>query len=123
MGWTRYNFGQIAAGYFVKEEVVSNSIAVVTGYIADYILAMLLGVVIVYVFRIMGRDYAVFKGLLFGGISYIFLYGVAMALNFTRVSLLTPLPNLVLLVPHVVFGATAAWAVKYLMSKNFLGGE
>lgn len=81
---------------------------------------MLLGVVIVYLFRIMGNDYPVFKGLLFGGVSYIFLYGVAMALNFTRVSLLTPLPNLVLLVPHVVFGATTAWVVNYLMAKNTL---
>lgn len=94
------------------KEVLANPIAMITGYFADFTLAVLLGVMLVYVMRIMGKDYAIIKGIMFGAASYVLIYGIAMTLNFTRVSLLTPLPNFVLLFPHVIFGGIAGWVIK-----------
>ena len=82
------------------------------GYLGDFTLAMTLGIVLVYILRRTGKDYALIKGLGLGAITYMLLYGIAMALNFTRINLRTPLPSLLLFISHLVFGGFSAWAVQ-----------
>jgi hypothetical protein len=62
--------------------------------------------------RFTGPDYGIIKGTVVGALFYVIIYGGLMSLNVTRVSLLTPLPNLILYFPHLAFGAVAGWVIE-----------
>ncbi len=111
-GVLRYTFVHIAAGYFVPVQFIDNPVSLVIGFIADYTIAAVLGVVMYLTLKKFGTDYAVLKGLAFGAFLYLIFYGAFMALDITRASLLTPLPNLLLLFPHMIFGGTTCWLLK-----------
>lgn len=112
LGLVRYTFAHIAAGYFVSIKYIDNPVSLATGFISDFIMAGFLGSLFLIILRISGKDYPVTKGILFSAILYVILYGLGMALNLTRVTLATPLPNLLLLLPHLVFGATMGFFLK-----------
>jgi len=113
-GWVRYTFVHIGAGYFVDAEFIDNPVSLLTGFIADWVVAGTIGVIIVYLLRITGSDYAILKGAGIGAVTYLLFYGALMALDVTRASLLTPLPNLLLFFPHLLYGGIAGWfAEKY----------
>lgn len=112
LGWLRYTFAHIAAGYFVDAQFLDNPVALLTGFIADYVNAAFFGVIMYYLLKKTGLDYAELKGLAFGAFLYLLFYGAFMALDITRASLLTPLPNLLLFIPHVIFGASTCWLIK-----------
>ena len=111
-GVLRYTFAHIAAGYFVGAEMLDNPIALATGFVADYTLAAVLGIILYLIIQKTGTDYAILKGIVLGSFMYLIFYGALMALDITRASLLTPLPNLLLFFPHVIFGASAGWIIK-----------
>lgn len=112
-GWVRYTFGQLAAGLFMKQEVLSNPLVLLVGYVTDFTVASLLGVVLVYIIRNTGNDFEIFKGLLIGLASYIFLYGIMLRLHITSGNLATPLPNFLALPPHIIFGMLSGWVIKH----------
>lgn len=111
-GWLRYTFIHIAGGYFVGAQFLDHPVSLATGTITDYINASILGVAMYYMLRRTGPDYAEVKGLFFGGFLYIVLFGAFMSLDLTRATLITPLPNFLLLFPHVLFGVTTCWILK-----------
>ncbi len=112
MGVLRYTFIHIAAGYFVSAQYIDNPVSLIMGFIADYTSAAVLGFVMYLMLKKFGTDYAVLKGLGCGAFLYLIFYGAFMALDITRANLLTPLPNLLLLFPHMVFGGTTCWLLK-----------
>lgn len=112
LGYTQYTFAHITAGYFVDKKFLYNPIALTIGFIGDYFLAGLLGVLIFIMLKLTGFEYAKLKGFGFGGVFYIIFFGVFMALDLTRTSLLTPLPNLLLLFPNLLFGTMTSWFLK-----------
>jgi len=112
LGYLRYTFIHIAAGYFVPREFIDNPVSLLTGFIADYTNAAFFGVVMFVMLQKSGMDYAELKGLGFGAFLYLIFYGAFMALDITRASLLTPLPNLLLFFPHVIYGAVTCWILK-----------
>lgn len=116
LGWVRYTFAHIAAGYFVEGKFINNPVSLATGFIADFTIAAFFGVLLLYLLRFTGKDYAILKGVGFGLVAYIIFYGLLMALDVTRASLLTPLPNLLLFIPHVIFGALTAYLLERFLS-------
>jgi len=92
--------------------MLDSPIALATGFIADYTLAAVLGIILYLIIQKTGADYAVLKGTVLGAFMYLLFYGALMALDVTRASLLTPLPNLLLFFPHIVFGASAGWIIE-----------
>ena len=112
LGWLHYPFVYLAASYFVDRSSIHNPLSLAKGFITDYAIAAILGVVLLYLLRYTGKDYALIKGLLLGLFVHIGIYGLLMAFHATRISILTPLPNLLLVVPHVVFGTATAWVLK-----------
>ena len=112
LGWVHYPFVFLAASFFVDRSSIRNPLALAKGFITDYAIAAILGIALLYLLRRTGKDYALFKGLLLGLFVHIGLYGLVMALRATRITILTPLPNLLLVIPHVVFGMVAAWVLK-----------
>lgn len=118
LGWVRYTFVHIAAGYFVDQKMIDNPVALATGFLTDFTLAAVLGVLLYYLLRRTGGDYAILKGAVYGLITYALFYGLLMALDVTRASLLTPLPNLLLAFPHALYGVCTA----YFLRRYGMGG-
>lgn len=112
LGWTRYSFIHIAAGYFVDAKFLDSPVAVATGLITDFLTAALLGVLMYAMLRSTGFDFAKTKGFFFGAILYVVLFGTFMSLDLTRASLLTPLPNFLLFFPHTIFGIVTCWVLE-----------
>ncbi|MCK8825391.1 hypothetical protein [Fuchsiella alkaliacetigena] len=111
-GWQRYSYTQIAAGLFVPQDLVSNPLSLIFGAITDLTVAASLGVLTVYIIKNTGDDYPLFKGLLVGMMSYIFLYGLILELDITSTSVATPLPNFLALIQHIIFGLIMGWFIK-----------
>ncbi|MCL6590138.1 MAG: hypothetical protein K6U80_09320 [Firmicutes bacterium] len=118
LGLLRYTFEHIAAGYFVSLKYIDKPISLLIGFISDYILAGFFGVIMYIIIQQYGKDFAVLKGVLFGGVTYFLFYGAFMALDMTRASLLTPLPNLLLLFPHIIYGGFTGWIIKKFSLKQ-----
>lgn len=108
MGLVRYNFAQMTAGIFIKQDGLSNSFALATGHIADFAVASSLGILLVYIMKLTGQDYPISKGLLYGIIIHIMVFGLAKTLNITSVELVEPVANFVVLLPNISFGILAA---------------
>jgi len=111
-GYLRYTFIHIAAGSFVSVEFVEDTISLAIGSIADFTMAAFLGFIMNLMLKKYGNDFAVLKGMGFGTFLYIILYGAFMDLNITRASLLTPLPNLLLFFPHILYGGVTCWLIR-----------
>ncbi len=112
LGWTRYTFEHITAGYFVSTKFLDNPISLVMGFLGDYTLSGFFGVIMYLMLKTTGTDYAKLKGIAFGFFVWIVFFGILMALDVTRTSILTPLPNLLLLAPNAVFGLTTCWFIE-----------
>ncbi len=112
LGYLRYTFVHIAAGTFVPQEFLDSPVSLTMGFIADWIIAGFMGVIIVQLIRRTGNDYPIFKAIGTSALLYVLFYGILMALDVTRASLLTPLPNLLLIFPHLIFGLFAGWFIK-----------
>ena len=113
LGYDRYTFIHIAAGFFVPAKYLDKPLSLMIGVISDFIMAGLFGVVLLLIMRKTGSDFPILKGVGFSAVIYLFIYGMLMALDITRASLLTPLPNLLLLFPHLILGIVSAWFIKY----------
>lgn len=111
-GYLRYTFIHIAAGYFVPADFIDNPVSLVTGLIADFTMSAFFGFIMCLMLHKYGTDYAVLKGVGFGAFLYMIFYGAFMALDITRASLLTPLPNLLLFFPHIIYGGLTCWIIK-----------
>ncbi|GAB6137927.1 hypothetical protein JCM15060_11160 [Halanaerobaculum tunisiense] len=81
-------------------------------YSVDFTVAALLGVLLVYIIRLTGNDYEIYKGLLIGLASFIFLYGIMVRTSLTSGNLATPLPNFLGLLLHIIFGLVSGWVIK-----------
>lgn len=112
LGYLRYTFVHIAAGTFVPKEFIDNPISLVTGAIADWIMVGIIGTVTVYFIKYTDYRFPIIKSIFLSSAFYILLYGALMALDVTRASLLTPLPNLLLFIPHLAMGIGIGWFIK-----------
>lgn len=111
-GFIRYTFIHIAAGYFVPAEFLDSPVSLLSGFLADYTVAAFLGIIIYLILQRSGLDFAEYKGLGIGALLYVVIYGPFMSLDITRASLLTPLPNLLLFFPHIIYGISTCWIIK-----------
>ena len=109
MGWLQYTTSHIGAGYFVGLEFINEPVALAIGIIVDFTIAAFLGVILYQLLKFSGRDYAIWKGVGLSLFFYISLAGISLSADLTRVTLLTPLPNLMLIITHIIFGVTAGW--------------
>ncbi|MFZ7102230.1 MAG: hypothetical protein ACOWWO_06130 [Peptococcaceae bacterium] len=112
LGLLRYTFIHIAAGYYVPIEFIDNPVSLLIGFISDYTIAAFFGVIMYLMLQKFGTDYAIVKGLGFGAVLYLIFYGAFMALDITRATLLTPLPNLLLFFPHIIYGGITCQIIK-----------
>ncbi len=117
LGWVRYTFVHIAAGFYYSVENLDAPLSLVTGAITDWTIAAVFGILLLHILRYTGTDYAVFKGIAFGSLVYIITFGIGMAMDITRATLITPLPDFLLLMAHLLIGAVTAWALRRFFSQ------
>jgi len=84
----------------------------VTGAITDWTISGTFGIILLYILRYTGSDYAIFKGIGLGSLVYVITFGVGMAMDITRATLITPLPDFLLLMSHLTIGAVSGWVIK-----------
>ena len=112
LGYLRYTFVHLAAGSFVPSEFIDNPVSLATGVISDWVMVGVIGILSVYLIRFTGEKYPIIKSLFLSAFFYIILYGALMAFDVTGVSLLTPLPSLLLFFPHLAMGGGIGWFIK-----------
>ena len=64
------------ASIFLKEGVANTTLGLFYGFILHLLVGSIIGIVFMYFFPHTGRDYLFFKGLLLGGIAWLFIGGV-----------------------------------------------
>lgn len=96
---------QAARGVLPPGSPLGTAPALGLGLLVTLLLAVLLGVLAVYIVSVTGRDYAWFKGLVYGAAIWVLLYGLLGPL-FIPVQVLRPdLPtSLSVLVGHLAYG-------------------
>jgi len=112
MGWVRYTFAHIWAGYYYSAENIDAPLSLAAGTITDWTVVGIFGVLLLFILRYTGTDFAIFKGIGFGSLVYITVFGIGMALGFTRATLITPLPHFLLLMAHLTVGGVTGWALE-----------
>lgn len=117
MGWVRYTFVHISAGFYYSIDNLNAPLSLVTGAITDWTIAGTFGTFLLLLLRYTGIDYAIFKGIGFGALVYIITFGIGMAMDITRASLLTPLPDFLLLMSHLAIGGVSGWALQKYFSQ------
>ncbi len=117
MGWVRYTFVHIAAGFYYSVDNLNAPLSLVTGAITDWTISGTFGVMLLLLLRYTGTDYAIFKGIGFGAIVYVITFGIGMAMDITRATLITPLPDFLLLTAHLAIGGVTGWALDRYFSE------
>ena len=109
-GLVKITYLQMAASVFVSPHEVNVPFGVTIGVAADLIFGGALGLTILIIFRVFGRDLWWYKGIVAGNVIWIFASGLAVN-TFARLVPLDPLFRLISLLEHQVYGLSAAFLI------------
>ncbi len=111
MGIVDHLYFHIASSALIRPEDVDTIWGLMIGIIVDIITGGTLGLLIIYLFKLTGRDYWWYKGLIVGNL--IWLWGMGVTINFgaARIVPLDPIYRLTSLVEHQIFGLSAAYLI------------
>jgi hypothetical protein len=112
LGWTKYTLVHIAAGFYYSADNLTAPVSMITGAITDWTIAGVFGVILLLILRFTGTDYALVKGIMFGSFFYLIAFGIGMSLDISRATLLTPLPDFLLLLSHLAIGGVCGWVLR-----------
>lgn len=112
-----------AAGMFIAPHKVSTPRGKAVGWIADNLIAVALGVAMVYLLSITGRDKAALKGMASGQTMWTTLYGVLATMGATKIYPLTPKTHLSAFFDHTLFGLVAALVASKLGDPRLFNGS
>ena len=112
-----------AAGMLVQGHKIATTQGKIVGYVADSVIAGILGVTTVYALSITGKDKAVAKGALSGEAAWTLLYGMLTTMGATKVGPVGPKTVLSELVSHTAYGALTAYLVTKLGAPDLFNGR
>lgn len=102
-GLTDLSYSQIGANLFLPKNKFKNNKAWVLGMLANFTMLSASGILFTYFLSATGRDKAVMKGIGYGIISWLAIYGIGTKVGLTVGSKKTSAP-LLSFVDHVIFG-------------------
>lgn len=111
LGIIPYTVTHMVASAFHKGNI-NSPLSIFIGFIIDYIVASFWGIVLLFLLKKVGQDFAILKGVLFGSFLYAFFYGSFLVFGLTQVSAPNALTNLIIFFPHLLFGGVAAWFIQ-----------
>lgn len=103
-GLTDLTYSQLGANVFVPKSKINNKKALVPGLLANYTVISATGILFTYILSATGRDKAVIKGICFGILSWLAIYGIGVKVGLT-VGSKKPLASLLSFVDHALFGS------------------
>ncbi|HBV86139.1 MAG TPA: hypothetical protein DEF42_05690 [Desulfosporosinus sp.] len=114
LGFTKVVFWQIVATRFIQKEYLYNKLAYLIGAIADITVTSLLGVVFVYIIYLFGSKNLWTKGLGFGLVVWVGLFGTLLGQTVEDKLPQEPTGVVVTLIAHIIFGLALAYFTKLL---------
>lgn len=108
LGITQTSYPRISGGIFMKQKQVENIYGKTAGWIADTVIAGGLGIGLVYLLKLTGKDRALIKGALYGQTAWTALFGVAGKLGATNIYPTDPKTVLSGYMNHNLYGIGAA---------------
>ncbi len=108
LNFTNVVFWQITATRFLEKKYLYKPIAYVIGGIADVITTAMLGVIFVYFIYYFGNRYLLIKGIGFGLVVWVGIFGTLLGATVQEKLPQTPSGIMVTIVAHLVFGLALA---------------
>ena len=102
-GLTDLKYGQMGANVFLPESKINDKKAKVLGILTNYTLIGASGTLFSYLLSATGRDKAVIKGIGYGILSWLAIYGMGAKVGLT-VQTKKPLAPLLSFIDHVLYG-------------------
>lgn len=111
---TEHAIYHIAASAYFSVEDTRTIAAGIVGIFTDYAVAMILGLIIMYVLYYTSSDYFWVKGLSVGLLSWLLVFGMMLRMKVGRIDPIDPGTNVVNLTEHLLLGVLIAFLiVKY----------
>jgi hypothetical protein len=122
LDWAELHGPLRAAGMLIPPHNVTQPKGLAVGYLADAVIAVVLGVLTVYMLSVTGKDRAVLKGAISGQVFWTALYGVLGTFGATNVRPELPETYLTAFLDHTLFGAVAATVASKLGHPDLFDG-
>lgn len=113
-GFTKVVFWQVVATRFIQKEYLYHKLAYLIGAIADITVTALLGVVFVYVIYLFGPKHLWIKGMGFGLVVWVSLFGTLLGQTVENKLPQEPTGVVITIIAHIVFGLALAFFTKLL---------
>lgn len=120
LGLAKYLLAEVAASIFVDPSQAGLPISLLIGYMANFVIGGILGVGLIFLYRLTGYDYFYIKSVAYGALVWITVWGLVPNVHLSRIIVLDPMHNFVAFIDRVLFAVTAAWAIKYLQERNIV---
>jgi len=112
-----------AAGMLVPPHTVTTKEGRIVGYLADGAVASLLGVSLVYLFSLTGKNRGVLKGAATGQAMWTFIYGVLGTMGATKVTPVSPKTVLTEYLAHTAYGIVTASTILAIGDERLFNGN
>jgi len=108
----KYMGYQISAGVYLHPQLTNDPLGVALGVIVWFFQAAMLGIILVYVLKITGRDFWWLKGLIVSnGIMFVWIYGFLLTLGARRIVPFDMRTNWTVLTSNIVFGLLTSYLI------------
>lgn len=112
LGLFNLTFVHMCAGILVNQEFVKSHLGLVIGFLVDYTIAGILGILIYILLKKTGTDLIIVKGLFFGVGIFLSCYGIIRPLISSINGNFLPLTVILYLMPNLIFGLTVSLFIK-----------
>lgn len=123
MQWAELHGPDMASGMFIPAIKLTSTKGRIVGYIADNVIAGILGIATVYGLSLCGKNNAVIKGLASGSAMWTCIYGIASGMGLTKVKPTSPKTVLNEFVSHSAYGLVTATLATKLGDEGLFNGK
>jgi len=113
-GFTKVVFWQIVASRFIEKEYLNHKLTYLIGAAADITVTSVLGIVFVYFVCLVGSKNLWIKGVGFGLVVWVSIFGIVMGQTLEDKLPHNPTSVVVTLIAHIIFGLALAFFTKVL---------
>ena len=113
LGMGRICMVKTASAFYSQQVLTATKFSgwTILGWTGHLIISAVLGVILVYLFSALGKEYAWLKGMMFGALVWIFDYGFVGPLSGFILPGMLPRDYFIVLGYHLLFGLIAAWYI------------